>query len=184
MKNISKTALITSKVFEIFHWILSAFMAAILLSSVAAGDWLSNFLAQNASERGLTLSSFGFEVMAADSAGNVNMAVVPFFSIGAILVAGLMALAFRNVYLMIKRSKKTTPFQKDNIRMLKNASIFLIATSVVGLVTVTVIRLVTGIGEKETCINLDGFVMGVLLFCITEFFAHGIELQDEVDGLL
>ncbi|MCI8497508.1 MAG: hypothetical protein HFE85_04585, partial [Clostridiales bacterium] len=99
-------------------------------------------------------------------------------------IFSLMAMVFRNLYLIVKKSEDTTPFQKDNIRMLKEIGIFSIAVPIVGLIMSIIIRLVLGVDTVETSVRLDGFVMGIIVLCLTQFFAHGAELEKDVDGLL
>ena len=36
----------------------------------------------------------------------------------------------------------------------------------------------------EMSVDLDGFVMGILVLFLTQIFKRGIELQNDVDGLL
>ena len=47
-----------------------------------------------------------------------------------------------------------------------------------------VIRLVLGVDTVETSVAFDGFVMGLIVLCLTQFFAHGVELEKDVNGLL
>ena len=70
--------------------------------------------------------------------------------IGAVIILSLMAMVFRNLYLIIKRSETGTPFQPDNIRMLREIGIFAIAIPIVGLIMSIVCRLVLGVDAVET----------------------------------
>ena len=45
-------------------------------------------------------------------------------------------------------------------------------------------RLVIGVEVAEISNSFEGFVIGIVVLCITQFFAHGIELEKDVDGLL
>jgi len=36
----------------------------------------------------------------------------------------------------------------------------------------------------EISVDLEGFVWGLLVLCLTQYFAHGAQLENEVEGLL
>lgn len=55
---------------------------------------------------------------------------------------------------------------------------------VVGLIMSMIIRLAVGVDAVEISIHMDGFIMGIIVLCLTQFFAHGAELEKDVDGLL
>ena len=95
-----------------------------------------------------------------------------------------MAMIFRNLHLIIKKSEGTTPFQHDNVRMFREIGIFSIAVPVVGFVMSVIARIVIGVENAEIYNGFEGFVIGIVVLCITQFFAQGIELEKDVDGLL
>ena len=86
--------------------------------------------------------------------------------------------------LIIKKSEGRTPFQPDNVRMFREIGIFSIAVPVVGLIMSIIARIVIGVEVAEISNSFEGFVIGIVVLCITQFFAHGIELEKDVDGLL
>ena len=106
------------------------------------------------------------------------------FGIGAVIIMSLMAMVFRNLYLIFKKSENETPFQKDNIRMMKEIGIFSIAVPVVGFVMSIVTRLVVGAEAAEISVSQSGIFMGIIVLCLTQYFIHGAELEEDVDGLL
>ena len=106
------------------------------------------------------------------------------FAIGAVIIFSLVAMIFRNLYLIIKKSEGTTPFQKDNVRMMREIGIFSIGIPVIGLIMNIIARLVLGPEAAEMSNSMEGFVMGIIVLCLTQFFAHGVELEKDVDGLL
>lgn len=90
---------------------------------------------------------------------------------------------FRNVYLIVKNSVDT-PFKADNVRMIREIGIFSIAIPIIGLIISIITRIVLGHEMIEMSVDLDGFVMGILVLFLTQIFKRGIELQNDVDGLL
>ena len=68
--------------------------------------------------------------------------------------------------------------------MLKEIGIFSIAVPVIGWIMGFVIQLAAGFDSVEISNSMSGFIMGILVLCLTQFFAHGMELEDDVEGLL
>ena len=184
MKSIDKLAKVITKILEITHWVGAAIMAAAAVCAAVAPQWLDYFVGIDATEYGADLSTYGFEITAPISNGEVDKTTFILFAIGAIIILTLMAMVFRNLYLIIKKSEGTTPFQKDNVRMLREIGIFCISIPVVGLVMSVIARLVIGHEIAEISNSMDGFIMGIIVLCLTQFFAHGVELEKDVDGLL
>lgn len=184
-KFIAKMAKVVTKIVEIFHWVAVALMAVAIVCSIVAPAWVKYFVGFDAKECcGANLSIYGFEINAAVTDGQVDMTAFLMFGIGAILILVLMAMIFRNLNLIIKKSEGTTPFQPDNVRMFREIGIFSIAVPVVGLIMSIITHLVLGAEAAEVSNNFSGLVIGIVVLCITQFFAHGIELERDVDGLL
>lgn len=191
MKKFNSFALVLSKVLEILHWIGCAGMAALFVVSIAAKEQLSNFLSRGIPEHGAELSTYGFSIVATDLNGNIVPSSITVFSIGAIIILSLMAMVFRNAYLIFKTAKgKTwfsngaTPFQKDITRMVREIGIFYISVPIVGLVMSTIARIIIGAEVIEISVRGESIVTGILILCLSQVFAYGTQLQDDVDGLL
>lgn len=184
MNGINKLTKIIAKILEIGHWVAAGLMAAVAICAAAAPQWLGTFMDIKALESEDVFSVYGFHATVTNATGKINNTMLLLCAIGAVIIFSLMAMVFRNIYLMIKRSENGSPFQKDNIRMLREIGIFSIAIPVVGLIMSTIMRLVIGIDAVETSMNLDGFIMGIIVLCLTQFFAHGAQLEKDVDGLL
>lgn len=94
-----------------------------------------------------------------------------------------MVLVFRNVYLVFKKSENATPFQKENVCRLRKIGIFSIAVPVVAFVMRIIIRLIIG-DAAEITVGQDGIFMGIVVLCLTQYFAYGATLEEDVDGLV
>ena len=184
MKELNKVVKIVARVLEIVHWVGAGLMVAVAICSAAASQWLGYFIDIDGLEKESMFSVYGFEVGLVNSAGEVNTKALMLFAIGAVIIYALVAMIFRNIYLIIKKTESETPFNKDNIRMIREIGIFSIAVPVIGLIMSTIIRLVLGVDAVETSVKLYGLVMGVIILCLTQFFAHGAKLEKDVDGLL
>lgn len=185
MKGIITVGKIVTKILEVFHWVGAALMTAATVCSAAAPNWVKYFVGFDAKECcGANLEVYGFEVNAPVVNGNADMTSFMLFGIGATVILAVMAMVFRNLHLIFKKSENGTPFQKDNIRMMKEIGIFTIAVPVIGLIMSIIVRLVTGIETAEISIDLGGIFMGIIVLCLTQNFVHGAELEKDVDGLL
>lgn len=185
MKGINKLGKIITKILEVFHWVGAVLMAAATVCSVVAPNWVKYFVGFDAKECcGANLEVYGFEVNAPVVDGNVDMTSFMLFGIGAVIILAVMAMVFRNLHLIFKKSETGTPFQKDNIRMMKEIGIFAIAVPVIGFIMSIIVRLVTGVETAEISIDMGGIFMGIIVLCLTQYFVHGADLEKDVDGLL
>jgi len=186
MKKAQSFARILSKVLEVLYWLGAAAMVGVLVCALTIRDRFGAALFLLNGE----LSVCGFEITVSDG-GTANPTAIALFAAAGILLLSLMAMVFRNVYLILKTtqgqtwfSEGGTPFQSHVVRMLRETGIFLMAGPMVGLVMSTAARLVLGVDAVELSLRLDGFMLGLLVLCLSQMFAYGQTLQSEVDGLL
>ena len=185
MKGINKLGKVVAKILEVFHWVGAALMLSATVCSVAAPNWVKYFVGFDAKDCcGANLTVYGFEVNAPVVNGKVDMTSFFIFGIGAVIILAVMAMIFRNLHLIFRKSENSTPFQKDNIRMMKEIGFFAISLPVIGFIMSIIIRLITGVETAEISIDMGGIFMGIIVLCITQFFVHGVELEKDVDGLL
>ena len=185
MKGLNKLGKIVTKILEVFHWVGTALMLAATVCSVVAPKWVGYFVSFDGKECcGANLEVYGFEINAPVVGGNVDMSFFLLFGIGATLILAVMAMVFRNLHLIFKKSENASPFQKDNIRMMREIGIFAIAVPVIGFIMSVIVRLATGVETAEISIDTVGIFMGIIILCLTQFFVHGAELEKDVDGLL
>lgn len=184
MKTIHKLATILTKVSEIGHWVALALMTAAAVCMAAAPQWVHYFIGLDTIGGKADLSVYGFEITADVINGKVDTASFVLFAIDAILAFGLMAMIFRNLYLILKKSEQSSPFAADNIRMLREIGIFSISIPLIGYLMSIISRLVIGYEIAEVSSSTEGFVFGLVILCLTEFFIYGAKLEKDVDGLL
>ncbi len=189
MKGLNKLGKVITKIVEVFHWVGAALMLAATICSVAAPDWVGYFVGLDAKECcGANLAVYGFELNAPVTNGNIDMTYFLLFGITTIILLSVMAMIFRNLHLIFKKSENASPFQKDNVRMMKEIGYFSISIPVIGLfmsfVCDLVLHLALDAELVETSVNMSGIFMGIIVLCLTQFFVHGAELEKDVDGLL
>lgn len=189
MQGLTKAATVFSKLFEVAYWVGAVVflvgLALFILSPYVPGDWVFVMTAQEE----LTVQGFSLLVTGPD-AQLIRPAVVIFLVTGAV-VLGLMAFIFRNVNLILrttqgltKFSEGRTPFQKDNVRMMWETGIFFLAILVVQFAMSTLAVCILGPEGVEVHVGMENLVIGILMFCLSQVFALGMEMQKDIDGLV
>lgn len=191
MKKLNTFAVVLSKILEVLHWIGAAVMASLLVITITMSDYLSSTLPSPVPEYGTIASTYGFEVNTTNADGTLNIAAITVFFIGAFIILSLMAMVFRNAYLVLrtaqgktKFSQGSTPFQEHIVRMVREIGIFFMLIPVVSLILSIIARFVVGVENTEIVVNIQGFITGILILCLSQIFSYGTELQSDVDGLV
>ncbi len=188
---LNKIVMIIFRIAEICYWVGTA-MCAVIAGGISMGQTsIITLLSDVDPSAGRDLVAFGFSIFPVDSQGNPVKGAYLIFFIAMVLMMALMAMVCRNIYLIFKTSagetsfsKGQTPFQPDNIRMVREIGIFLMAIPVVGLIMSVVSRIALAGMEVETSVDLHFVMIGLAMICLSRFFAYGMELQDDVDGLV
>lgn len=184
MKPLSTAVKIIARIIEISHWVATVLMAGVAVCSLTAPQFLGHLMDIDTLKTEGTLTVYGFEATLTNPAGQINTTALFLFAIGAVVIFALVAMSFRNIYLIVKKSETATPFQPDNIRMLREIGIFSIAIPVVGLIMSVILRLAVGINAIETSVHLSGFFTGLIALWLTQFFTYGAQLESDVNGLV
>lgn len=184
---LNKIATVVAKILEVFHWVGTALMAAGLVACFIREDWLGFFVGLE----GGPFSLVGYSVNIWSETGALLRPVFVPAMVAGILVLGLSAMIFRNIYLIFKTSagktkfsEGATPFQKNNVRMVREIGIFAIAIPVVETICDVIARVAAANADLSSSVSLVGVVLGIAMLCLSQFFAYGVELQAETDGLL
>lgn len=180
MKKINKLVLVLSKVIEVLHWFAVAAMGLLL-----GGALFRPELAEELWKEGRIADAevYGFS-MAGAGKGYPGLWPVVLGIAAGVVILSLMAMVFRNAHLILKKSGQSTPFQPDIIRMLREIGIFYLSIPLIGLAISTLVRLLAGVDGVELSVDLGSAMTGLLVLCLTQFFAHGMELERDLDGLM
>ncbi len=191
MKQVNRLARGAARILEVVHWSGAAAAFAVLIVSIVARGWLCTALTPLAPKLSDGLSVYGFSLLVTQADGAISPLAITLFSLTAVLLFALMAMVFRNVSLIFQTArgktwfaKGSTPFQGDITRMVREMGIFYLGIPVLGFLMSILCRLLLGPEGAEVSVNLQGFVTGVLLLCLSQVFAYGTRLQNDVDGLL
>lgn len=178
MKVINKIATIILKILEVSHWVATVLMAVATVSSLVAPQRVTNFVEFDIKDYGRAeLSVYGFGVDTLVTNGDVDMTAFFLFGIGATIILELMAMVFRNLYLIFRKLENTMSVPKDNICLIKEIGIFSIAIPVVEFIMSIIIRLVISTDIAEVSVSLSSVIMGIIVFCLTKYFTNGNALQ-------
>lgn len=186
-ERLNKAATAVAKIMEVFYWVAVGLLVASLIVYFFDGSLLKYLMDIGNGEFAVA----GYSINVLDNAGHFITALFVSALLIGIIVCGLMAMIFRNIYLIFKTtagktsfSKGETPFQPDNVRMLREIGIFAIAIPVVEFIGDVVIKLIVDVEIVESSVSFTGIVLGIVLLCLSQFFAYGMQLQKDSDGLL
>ena len=186
-EKLNKAAVVLTKIIEVFHWVAVGLLSASLIVYFLNDNLLKYLMDVGNGE--FAVSGYSVNVLG-ESGDLIAGAFVPALTAG-IIVCGLTAMIFRNIYLIFKTtngktkfSKGTTPFQPENVRMLREIGIFAILIPAVEFICDVITKIIVGVDFVESSISITGIVLGIAVLCLSQFFVHGMELQRDSDGLL
>lgn len=184
-----RITLIIAKIAEILHWCLAGVMLISALIAAIQPAEFTEWVKYNILHGETILSCCGLEVAIADADGTLRSGALFCFALGGAIVLSLMAMVFRNVYLILKTaegktwfSKGDTPFQKNIVRMFREIGLFFIAISAISLISEIIIIAVGG--ELTTGFNYLSCFIGLVFLCVSQFFNYGTRLEKDLDGLV
>ncbi len=195
MKFVNKLTMVLAKICEVILWLGVAFAIGFIIVCAINFNMVSETLLKSDFMENGCLTGYGLDINAMNATGEINMSAVIIFFIGAMLSFALMAMVFRNVYLIMKKlsgKNKTneiiSPFNKDIIRMTKEIGIFTIAIPVMCFILsiiATGISFANGTAaEISVNIGIESIMVALVSFCLTNVFTYGASLEKDVDGLL
>lgn len=181
MKKLNKAAKVLSKICEVGLWIGVVGMIIFFCAINFAENTVTNAIMSGLDGNSLTITGVNFEII--DGNGNLSVTALKIALFSSIFIIALIAMIFRNVYLIFKKSETESPFANDNVRMVREIGIFSIAIPVIELIAAIVGGIIGG-GVVNVSINLVTIVFGIVMLCLSQFFAYGASLEHDVDGLL
>lgn len=184
-----RLTLILAKIAEVLHWCLAGGMliAAVyaIIQPTSFTEWFKNTIL----EGGSVVSCYGFEAAITNGDGAPRFGMILYFLFSSAIVLSLMAMIFRNVYLILKTAKgKTwfakgnTPFQNNIVRMFREIGIFFITVAVMSLISDIVVNIAGG--ELVSGFNYLSCFIGLIFLCVSQFFSYGTRLEEDLDGLV
>lgn len=171
----------TSRVLQIIM-IVAALLCLVggVLVFFALSDSVLEYIREQIINGNLTVNELG---MTLTELSDMRMVGV-FGCLYGFIVTTLGSLIFGNIYKVFKNIENDmTPFTKENVKLIKNIGIYSIAAPFVETVIGIVMALVAKNNYFKTTIDVTAIFMGFVVLCLSQFFAHGVELEEEVEGL-
>ena len=191
MNLLTKAATVLTKLMEVLYDVGAVGMCVGLVLFLVDRDLFPGTLVKGSLLPGEALEVHGFSIVCTNPDGTMNTAAFVIFFLAGGLILELMAWVFRNAHLILrtmqgdtKFSKGKTPFQPDNVRMMREIGIFFISITVVQLVFSIIAVCVIGPEMAEVSADFTEVVTGLLMLCLSQVFAVGTQMQKDVDGLV
>ena len=178
-----------AKIAEVAHWCLACIMLISALVAIIQPAQFTGWVGKTILHGETVLSCYGFEAAVVDTEGALQFGQLLYFAIGSAITLALMAMIFRNVYLILKTAdgktwfaRNNTPFQENIVRMFREIGIFFIGVSIMSLISEIVVNF-TG-GELMNGFNYLSCFVGLVFLCVSQFFGYGVRLEKDLDGLV
>ena len=191
MKKLNKIIEVVSKICEVASWIVV--VAAIIICFLIGfrNTGISELFVENIDVIS-EMSSGGFTIYPMDNTNiDVCYGSLMTFFISIVFTSVFMAMIFRNIFLIFRTAEgKTkfaegvTPFQKPVIRMVREIGIFCISIPVVNLIISVIAKVAMGADAVETSGEMMVLIFGLVIIALSQFFAYGMELESDVEGLV
>ena len=190
MKRFGKAGYVCVRVFEFFYWCAAAFSLVLTVLLAFAPEWLMRLYGVAEQPEGEVLFSQvvshnyagGFTMTAAGSMGfDTQLQVI--MTAASIVTAALMALVFRRIGQVIRLSGESTPFQKPVVDRVRQVGWLFIAAPLV-TVCASLLTYVMCWPSYSFQVDVSGIVTGALVLGLTQIFAYGVKLEDDMEGLL
>lgn len=186
----NKLVKVMCKVLEIMMWMATATMALGTILSIAVPTTIVSFFGMgNDGSTSLSINGIEGVVLNTQNGSLIQSSAIILFA-GSIITFSLTAMIFRNIYLVFKlsegnskHSKGATPFQPDNVRMIREIGIFAISIPLVQIVMSIIAQLVSGL-SGDLSVSMNGIVFGIIILALSRFFQHGADLENDTAGLI
>lgn len=176
---LNHTTRIVAKTCEIIFWLGEAICILAFIILIIAKEKIGDLLQTGLDGGEMTIT--GFSINLFDSDGTLIMPAIVLLFIDGIISAGLTAMIFRNIYLILKKER---PFCSNNVRMVREIGIFAISQPIVGIILSIIGSLIVSADELDIAVNVSGIVFGIAMLCLSQYFAYGAELEKDVEGLV
>lgn len=170
-------------IFEILYWGMAAMHILYLISFLYNPALVESFWDPTSG----MLERLGYSVQGlSDVTGPfVIMMLRSSFSLGT------LALVARNIHLIFQiTAGKTrdsigpTPFQPANVKRIRQIGLLALICPFGCFLIDCCVGFLYGADVVVPAISPEYLFLGILILCLSQFFAYGVELQTDVDGLL
>lgn len=187
MKN-GKLYSFTKKASKVFQVIMIAVTLLCVVSMFivyfALNESVLEIVKENVLNGNISINEIGMSITELDSISGIRTAGTLACLYGTV-ICSMGVVVFGNINRIFVNTEKTnTPFTKDNVKLVKQIGVLSIAAPFVGLVVTLIMGILVKSGTYKFSLDMTQLFMGFVILCLSQFFAHGVELEDEVKGLL
>ena len=184
----NKAIIIISKIIEVFHWVGCGFFVVFTFALAIGRESIIYKLSDISDLSSASdVELYGLSVDPANSAQLVGAFILFFFA--AAVICAFMAMVFRYVHLIFKTaigetkySEGKTPFQPIIVKMIRRIGWLCIAVPIFELIISCIANI--AFGGVETSVQMSIVFFGLIILALSRFFASGVELQKDTEGLV
>ncbi len=132
----------------------------------------------------LTFQASGFTANIFDESGHLLAGPLVSVMVAVMFCCILMGLIFRNIYRIFRNSNTDSPFSPANVKMVRDIGIYAILIPVVNILVSIIAVIVVGKDGFQASVSLMEVAFGLVVLCLSQFFAYGAQLEKDVDGLV
>lgn len=186
MKGKAKAGYVLAHIAEVLMWLCAAMMAISFFVGIIDPEAISVMSDTGAAGAKVYVPMVSgalgqMEIMNSD--GTLHQGLYLLYTAAGAAELALTALVFRRVWQIIKLSWASTPFQQPVVKKVKQIGWLFIAVPLV-TVAVSLVGFVALWPEYSFVVDVSGIVTGVIVLALSQIFAYGVKLEDDVEGLL
>ncbi len=174
--NILKIGKVLSRIVEIICYVGLAVMLIAFVAGIINTEWMTLNMLPDSS-----ISMNGVDMQLGENASLVSILIV---LVGGAAGFAVMAFLFRTLHKVLSTADEGVCFRAENVARIERIGWLSILMPVIGFVTSVLVKIFGGPDAMEISVDLTGVVMGILVLCLSQFFAHGVKLENDVDGLV
>ncbi len=107
------------------------------------------------------------------------LAFILFFS--AILMV-IFSRIFRNIHRIFQNTNTESPFAPANINLVKQIGFFAISIPICKIMRSLILGLI--LKNFQISVELNELLLGLIVLCLSQYFAYGSSLEQDVNGLV
>lgn len=174
-----KLGKIATRIIEIVCWIGAAVILICAIACLIDLGWADRHML---ADDGIIFN--GVTISTTDGSYRFALPALLTALLGGGVICAMMALMFRNLHLVLASAQNASPFQPANVKRIERIGWLAIAVPVINFLVTLLCKFLAGNKYVEVSFGLTDLIMGILVLCLSQFFAHGVKLENDVDGLV
>ena len=186
MEGKAKAGYVLARILEAVMWVAAAATALSFLMGVAAPDAVAEMFGPGVADRKLTMTMVPGALGRMDITGpdgELVMGSYMLYTAAGTVELALTALVFRRIWQIIKLSWASTPFQRPVVDKVKQIGWLFIASPLVTM-AVGLVNFLIRWPNISVKVDVSDIITGVIVLALSQVFAYGVKLEDDVEGLL